>query len=132
MKTKWKLSDFWEQTLSCTLGTVIGIILTFGTSAWIEYREKQETERTAAMMVIHNLDSFCEDLEESVKELQTIDSISMRVLTAKDRLETVSEDTLQCSSAVFSLTLSTPMTKQPKPSSAAILKHGKASRAVNL
>lgn len=95
MKTKWKLSDFWEQTLSCTLGTVIGIILTFGTSAWIEYREKQETERTAAMMVIHNLDSFCEDLEESVKELQTIDSISMRVLTAKDRLETVSEDTLQ-------------------------------------
>ena len=64
MKTKWKLSDFWEQTLSCTLGTVIGIILTFGTSAWIEYHEKQETERTAAMMVIHNLDSFCEDLEE--------------------------------------------------------------------
>ena len=26
MKTKWKLSDFGEQTLSCTLGTVIGII----------------------------------------------------------------------------------------------------------
>lgn len=51
MKTKWKLSDFWEQTLSCTLGTVIGIILTFGTSAWIEYREKQETERTAAMVL---------------------------------------------------------------------------------
>lgn len=27
MNMKWKLSDFWTQTLSCTLGTVIGILL---------------------------------------------------------------------------------------------------------
>lgn len=92
---KWKLSDFWIQTLSCTLGTVIGIVLTFGTSAWLEYREKQEMERTAALMVIHNLDSFCEELDETVKGLQPIDSICAKVLDAKDRLETVPEDTLQ-------------------------------------
>lgn len=91
---KWKLSDFWKQTLSCTLGTVIGIILTFGTSAWIEYREKQETERTAALMVIHNLDSFVQDLALMVKELQTIDEVNTKVLAAKDHLDTVSEDTL--------------------------------------
>lgn len=91
---KWKLSDFWKQTLSCTLGTVIGIILTFGTSAWIEYREKQETERTAALMVIHNLDSFVQDLALMVKELQTIDEVNAKVLAAKDHLDTVSEDTL--------------------------------------
>ena len=91
---KWKLSDFWKQTLSCTLGTVIGIILTFGTSAWIEYREKQETERTAALMVIHNLESFVQDLALMVKELQTIDEVNAKVLAAKDHLDTVSEDTL--------------------------------------
>ena len=91
---KWKLSDFWKQTLSCTLGTVIGIILTFGTSAWIEYREKQETERTAALMVIHNLESFVQDLALMVKELQTIDEVNTKVLAAKDHLDTVSEDTL--------------------------------------
>lgn len=91
---KLKLSDFWKQTLSCTLGTVIGIILTFGTSAWIEYREKQETERTAALMVIHNLDSFVQDLALMVKELQTIDEVNTKVLAAKDHLDTVSEDTL--------------------------------------
>lgn len=95
MKMKWNLFDFWKQTLSCTLGTVIGIVLTFGTSAWIEQREKQETERTAALMVIRNLDSFCEELDETVKDLQPVDSICTKVLTAKDRLETVSEDTLQ-------------------------------------
>ena len=71
---KWKLSVFWKQTLSCTLGTIIGIVLTFGTSAWIENHEKQATERTAALMVIHNLDGFCDDLEETTKYLQTIDS----------------------------------------------------------
>ena len=55
---KWELSDFGKQTLSCTLGIVIGIVLTFGTSAWIEHREQQEAERTAALMVIHNLNSL--------------------------------------------------------------------------
>ena len=51
-------------------------------------------ERTAALMVIHNLDSFCEDLDEAVKDLQPIDSICFKVLGAKDRLETIPEDTL--------------------------------------
>lgn len=92
---KWKLSDFWTQTLSCTLGTVIGIVLTFGTSAWIEYHEKQEMERTAALMVIHNLDSFIDELDETVKYMQAKDSIYMRVMDAKDHLETVPEDTLE-------------------------------------
>lgn len=81
--------------MSSTLGTIIGIVLTFGTSAWINHREKQETERTAALMVIHNLDSFTEDLGEMVRELQAIDSINMKLLDARDRLHTVSEDTLQ-------------------------------------
>ena len=105
---KWKLSDFWTQTLSCTLGTIISIVLTFGTSAWIEHREKQETERTAALMVIHNLDSFIEDLDERVKYLQSIDSINTRVLAAKDRLDTVAEDSLELFvSSIFTLNFDT-------------------------
>ena len=92
---KCKLSDFWKQTLSCTLGTIIGIVLTFGTSAWIDNREKEATERTAALMVIHNLDGFCDELEETTKYLQTVDSINMKVLAAKDKLETIPEDTLE-------------------------------------
>ena len=92
---KRKLSDFWTQTLSCTLGTVIGIVLTFGTSAWIDYREQRATERTAALMVIHNLERFCDELEGTVKTLQAVDSVNMKVLDAKDRLVTVPEDTLE-------------------------------------
>ena len=81
---KWKLSNFWKQTLSSTIGTVVGIVLTFGTSAWIKHWENQETERTAALMVIHNLDGFIQDLDLMVKELQTIDSINTKVLAAKE------------------------------------------------
>lgn len=92
---KRTLSNFWTQTLSCTLGTVIGIVLTFGTSAWIDYREQRATERTAALMVIHNLERFCDELEGTVKTLQAVDSVNMKVLDAKDQLETVPEDTLE-------------------------------------
>ena len=98
---KWKLSDFWKQTLICTLGTIIGIVLTFGTSTWIENREKQAIERRAALMVIHNLDGFCDDLEETTNYLQTADSINMKVLAAKDRLETIPEDTLEMFASNF-------------------------------
>ncbi len=91
---KWKLTDFWVQLLSCTLGTVIGIILTFGTSAWIEHREQQETERTAALMVIHNLEAFCDDLEDEIEHLQAVDSLIASVQTKNEKHQTISEDSL--------------------------------------
>ena len=125
MMKKWKLSDFWKQTLSCTLGTIIGIIFTFGTSAWIENREKKATERTAALMVIHNLDVFCDDLEETTKDLQAVDSINMKVLAAKDRLETVLKIHRNCLLAIFSLSSLALMIKPLKPFSVAISKLGK-------
>ena len=78
---KWKLSDFWKQALSSTLGTIIGIVLTFGTSAWINHREKQETERTAALMVIHNLDSF---MEQGVKVLRKQTDKCKRLMNVTD------------------------------------------------
>ena len=91
---KRKLPNFWKRTLSSTIGTVVGIVLTFGTSEWVEYRERQEMERTAALMVIHNLDSFVDDLDLMVKNLQAIDEVNRKVMAAKDHLETVSKDTL--------------------------------------
>ena len=91
---KWKLTDFWVQLLSCTLGTVIGIILTFGTSAWIEHREQKETERTAALMVIHNLEAFCDDLEDEIEHLQAVDSLITSVQTKNEKHQTISEDSL--------------------------------------
>lgn len=91
---KWKLTTLWNQSLASTLGTVFGIVLTFGTSECIDYLKKLETERTAALMVIHNLDSFTDDLDLMVKQLQTLEVINTKVMAAKDHLDAVSQDTL--------------------------------------
>ena len=34
--------DFWKNTAGCTVGTLIGILLTFGTSSYLENRSKTE------------------------------------------------------------------------------------------
>ncbi len=72
---KKHLSDFWKSTLSNTLGTIIGIVVTFGTTLALQRCEQKNTERTAALMVIHNLDYYCESLEENINDLMVSDSI---------------------------------------------------------
>lgn len=73
---KFQLSDFWSNTLASTIGTIVGIVLTFGTSYLIERHESANHERDAALMVIHNIDKFCNLLEETVESLEEADSIN--------------------------------------------------------
>lgn len=90
-----KLSDFWRGTLSNTLGTVIGIVLTFGTTLCLQRCEQKKTERTAALMVIHNLDSFCDNLEDEIENLKKADSVNLVVWSHRSDIQTVAADTLQ-------------------------------------
>ena len=48
--------DFWKNTAGCTVGTLIGILLTFGTSSYLENRNKTEMARKTVMLTLHNLD----------------------------------------------------------------------------
>ncbi len=89
--------DFLIQTSSATLGTIIGIIVTLGTTYCQHNSENEQMERTAALMVIHNIDDFCEDLEKRIKKLEARDSINMLVWQHFDdnTLDKVSDDTLE-------------------------------------
>lgn len=89
------LPEFWKNTLSNTLGTVIGIALTFGTTLCLQHLEQKKTERTAALMVIHNLDAFCDALEGEINDLQKMDSINSMVWVTGAERHPISEDTLQ-------------------------------------
>ncbi len=84
------------QTSSATLGTIIGIIVTIGTTYFQQKQEKEQMERTAALMVIHNLDDFCEGLEKKIKKMEARDSINMLVWEHHDNntLDKVSDDIL--------------------------------------
>lgn len=67
---KFHISDFWSNTLASTIGTIVGIVLTFGTSHLIERRQEAARERHIALMVIHDIDSYCNLVESTVKDLE--------------------------------------------------------------
>ena len=77
-KKKW--TEFGLQTLSSTIGTVVGIILTIGTSLFLNHQEEKSMERTSTLMVLHNIDEFCSLIESHIKWLQDIDSLNMLVI----------------------------------------------------
>lgn len=82
-KIKIHFSDFWNQTFSSTLGTIVGIVLTFGTTAWLQSKEQKKMEHTVALMVIHNIDEYCENLESEIDRLSQIDSVNGIISTRK-------------------------------------------------
>lgn len=86
---KFHISDFWSNTLASTIGTVVGIVLTFGTSHLIEGRQEAARERHIALMVIHDIDSYCYLVESTVKDLEERDSINDFIL------DYVSEDSVE-------------------------------------
>ena len=51
-----------RELLMTTLGTTISIVLTFGTAAWMDQRQKEKNRRQTAMMVIANIDNFAENM----------------------------------------------------------------------
>lgn len=86
---KFHISDFWSNTLASTIGTIVGIVLTFGTSHLIEGRQEAARERHIALMVIHDIDHYCELVENTVKEWEERDSINNFIL------DYVSEDSVE-------------------------------------
>lgn len=92
-----KLIEFWIQSASATFGTVVGILLTLGTTYYQQVREQKQMERTAALMVISNLDYYSNQLEAKVKEQEAADSLNMLIWQYVDdnTLDKVSDDTLR-------------------------------------
>ena len=81
MKMRWGVSknmhgnDAWIKELVLTfIATTLSIVLTFGTAAWFEKRQKDETRRLTAMMVISNIGYFVQNmhnLDNTLVEWQT-------------------------------------------------------------
>lgn len=90
------MSKFWSATWSGTLGTIIGIILTFGTTSYLEHVAQKNSERTAALMVINDIDHFCHKLESNLRDIEREDSLNMAVWGHyPDHLDEISDEALQ-------------------------------------
>ena len=70
---KPKIQSSWGKGfLTSLLGTTISILLTFGTSALVESKQKADAQRQTAMMVIHDIDVCIEQMEEMAKDEEKI------------------------------------------------------------
>ena len=79
--------DFWKNTAGCTVGTLIGILLTFGTSSYLENRSKTEMARKTVMLTLHNLDASTRNMQTLLDELQQYDTLFTRAASLMpDRL----------------------------------------------
>lgn len=93
---KKEYSEFWITTWSCALGSIIGIVITFGTTAYMDHLARKEAERTAAVMVINNIDRFCNKMVSDISRIEKEDSLAMAIWDrCPDRLDEIGTDTLQ-------------------------------------
>ncbi len=65
MNAKFRMPKLWgennfngtvKELLLTIIGTTISIVLTFGTSAWLEKKEQQQARRLLAMTIINDID----------------------------------------------------------------------------
>lgn len=105
MNTKFKLPKFGrnltggnmlKELLLTTLATTISIVLTFGTAAWIEHRQKEKNRKQTTMMVLCDIYVFEKQLEQydsvyvsnwkdALEKLQTLSHDSIMNLTDEDQ-----------------------------------------------
>lgn len=89
-----KLSEFWVQSSSATFGTVVGIILTFGTTLCLQRCEQKQMERKESLWVIYDIDGFCEQLSDDLENFEEVDSLNDVVWNNLDNLDKIPKDTL--------------------------------------
>lgn len=94
-ESKINMSPWIKSTLSGLVGTTIGIILTFGTTAYIERCQKEDTEYIAEMMVIKSIDDYKNKLEGELASMESTDSLYAFLYTLNpDSLECVKAEML--------------------------------------
>ena len=77
------------------IGAFLGIIVTFGTTAYIDYRAKQDRYKRIIISTIKETDFSIRSLEAAINDLKATDSLYTRVVSCyPDHLHEISRDTL--------------------------------------
>lgn len=78
-----------------TVGTIIGIIATFGTTDYVENKNRKSMADKTVTMALHNLDSSIGNMERLVTEMRQNDSLYARALSLMpDSIGIMSADSL--------------------------------------
>lgn len=96
MKQNFFNRDWWQNAIGATFGTLVGIILTFGTTFYMESKDKADMARKTVKITLHNLDVRIRFMQREVETLKKQDSL-FRHVTAyyPDSLQQLDEGTLR-------------------------------------
>ncbi len=87
--------EWWANLSTNFLGALLGIIVTFGTTGYLEYKEKKGLERKAVLMTVSNIEFSIDALKDAYNSLQQYDTVFTTVRKHyPDKLAQVPEDTL--------------------------------------
>lgn len=89
------LKGWFKELLMTFLGTTISIVLTFGTAAYLEDQQTVKARRMLAMTIINDIDQSLEVVRKRRDAEARGHEMSCYVIENIDRLESISEDTLQ-------------------------------------
>lgn len=91
-----KMPKSWGKGfLTSVLGTTVSIILTFGTSALVDSKQKADIQRQTAMMVIHDIDVCVDQMEEMAKDEEEMNNAVKYILAHLDQIASLPKDTLE-------------------------------------
>lgn len=79
-----------------TTGTIIGIILTFGITYYLDNKNQRSMADKTVMLTLHNLDAAIDNMESLINEMQQHDSIYARAMSLMpDSIGIMGNDSLQ-------------------------------------
>ena len=84
-----------KELLLTFLGTTISIVLTFGTSALLDHREKAAQHRQTAIMSVYDIDEIIRLLQEDMQKEKAFSEVTNYLYAHQEELDSVSIDTLK-------------------------------------
>jgi hypothetical protein len=99
-----------KELLMTFLGTTISIVLTFGTTALLDNREKAAQQRQTAIMSVYDIDEIIRMLKEDMEKEKVLSEVTNYVFTHQEELDSMSSDTLKMTVAY----LVEDMTEKPE------------------
>lgn len=88
-------NDFWKSLLRTVLGISISIVLTFGTNALLLYRYAAKDRKMTAMMVMGNIETFANHLDQCADHMGWNDTLAAYLLAIPiDSLDFVDQNQL--------------------------------------
>ena len=83
-----------KELLLAIIATTISIVLTFGTSAWLENKEQEQARRMLAMTIINDIDQSLTVIRNRLSIEERGYAVTNYLQHNIDRLESIPDDTL--------------------------------------